>query len=181
LRKVVSYFVYSLDGVVHDPQDWVYDRFDEQMVGHLKALIDRQDAVLLGRTTYEAWLSYWPTSTHEPFASFINSTPKYIASTTLDEVTWQNSTLIKENVADEIARLKEEPGKDIGIHGSATLARSLLQPGLIDELKLAVFPAVAGKGARLFDGFNQLLRLRLATVERTDKGVLFLTFEPRSD
>lgn len=180
MRKVVSYFVYSLDGVVDNPQDWVFDRFDEEMVGHLKVLIDRQDAVLLGRTTYEGWLPYWPTSTHEPFASFINNTPKYIASTTLNEVTWRNSTLIKGNVADEVARLKGEPGRDIGVHGSAKLVRSLLRYNLLDELKLAVFPAIAGKGERLFEDFDQVQRMQLANVERTGKGVMLLTYQPRS-
>lgn len=87
MRKVVSYFVYALDGVVDHPEEWVFDRFDDEMTGHLAALIARQDAVLLGRRTYGFWASYWPTSTHEPFASFINNTPKHVASTTLDEVT----------------------------------------------------------------------------------------------
>lgn len=178
MRKVVSYFVYSLDGVVDNPQDWVFDRFDEEMVGHLKALIDSQDAVLLGRKTYEGWLSYWPTSTHEPFASFINNTPKYVASTTLEDVTWQNSTLIEGNVADEVARLKQEAGQDIGVHGSVTLVRSLLRNGLLDELKLAVFPVVANSGQRLFDDFGQVQRMRAAGVERTGKGVLLLTYQP---
>jgi dihydrofolate reductase len=176
MRKVVSYFVHSLDGVVEDPQDWVFDRFDDEMLGHLKALIDRQDTVLLGRTTYEEWLPYWPTSTHEPFASFINSTPKYVASTTLDEVTWQNSTLIKGSVADKVASLKEQPGGDIGVHGSATLVRSLLRDGVLDELKLAVFPVVAGRGRRLFEDIGQVQRLRLADVTPTGKGVLVLTY-----
>jgi dihydrofolate reductase len=179
MRKVVSYFVYSLDGVVENPQDWVFDRFDEEMLGHLKALIDGQDAVLLGRTTYEEWFPYWPTSTHEPFAGFINNRPKYVASTTLNEVTWQNSTLIKGNVADEVARLKEEPGRDIGVHGSAKLVRYLLRNNLIDELKLAVFPVIAGKGERLFEDFDEAQRMQLANANQTGSGVMLLTYQPR--
>jgi dihydrofolate reductase len=179
MRKVVSYFVYSLDGVVENPQDWVFDRFEEEMLGHLKAVIDGQDAVLLGRTTYEEWFPYWPTSTHEPFAGFINSTPKYIASTTLHEVMWQNSTLIKGNVADEVARLKDEPGRDIGVHGSAKLVRSLLRYNLLDELKLAVFPVAAANGARLFDDLDQPQRMELADVDRTGNGIMLLTYQPR--
>lgn len=180
MRKVVSYLIYSLDGVVSDPQDWVFDRFDDEMLGHLKALIDRQDTVLLGRRTYEEWLPHWPTSTHEPFASFINDTPKYVASTTLTEVTWQNSTLLKGRVADEVARLKAEPGKDIGVHGSGTLVRSLLRDNVLDELKLAVFPAIAGKGGRAFEDFDRVQRLELVDVDRTGQGVMYLTYQPRS-
>lgn len=179
-RKVVSYFIYALDGVVEDPQDWVFDRFDDEMLGHLKALIDRQDTVLLGRNTYEAWVQYWPTSTHEPFASFINNTPKYVASTTLREVTWQNASLIAGDVAGEVARLKAAEGNDIGVHGSVGLARYLLRHDLLDELKLAVFPVVAGTsaGERLFDGIDQPRRLQLVDLHRTGTGVLVLTYRP---
>lgn len=181
-RKVVSYFLYALDGVVDNPEDWVFDRFDKEMLGHLKALIDRQDTVLLGRNTYEAWVKFWPTSTHEPFASFINNTPKYVASTTLREVSWNNARLIEGDVADEVARLKTAEGNDIGVHGSAELARYLLRHDLLDELKLAVFPVVAGTGTgeRLFDGLDQPHRLRLVDLQRTGAGVLVLTYQPHS-
>lgn len=178
MRKVVSYFIYSLDGVVDDPQDWVSDRFDEEMLGHLKALIERQDAVLLGRTTYEAWARFWPTSTHEPFASFINNTPKYVASTTLTAVAWRNSTLITGSVAGAVARLKEEPGRDIGVHGSARLVQSLLRDDVLDELKLAVFPVVAHRGQRLFEDLGRTRRMDLVDAERTGKGVMVLTYRP---
>lgn len=179
-RKVVSYFVYAVDGVVDNPQDWVFDRFDDEMLGQLRALIDRQDTVLLGRNTYEAWVQYWPTSTHEPFASFINNTPKYVASATLREVTWENASLINGDVAGEVARLKAAEGNDIGVHGSAQLARYLLRHDLLDELKLAVFPVVAGTsaGERLFDGFDQPRRLQLVDLHRTGTGVLVLTYRP---
>jgi dihydrofolate reductase len=179
MRNVVAYFLYALDGVVESPEKWVFDRFDDEMRGHLKSLIERQSTVLLGRKTYELWQSYWPNSTIEPFATFINTTPKHVASTTLDEVTWSNANLIKGNVADEVKRLKAEPGRDIGIHGSTTLVRYLLLHGLIDELKLAMFPAAAGQGDRLFDGIEQPQRLRLDNVEHTGKGVALLTYHPQ--
>lgn len=179
MRTVVSYFVYALDGVVDDPQRWVFDRFDHEMVGHLKALIDRQDTVLLGRRTYEGWARYWPTATHEPFASFINSTPKHVASTTLDEVSWPNATLIEGDVARHVARLKAQPGRDIGVHGSAELVRYLLHHELLDELKLALFPAAAGSGDRLFDGIPRVQRLNLVDAQSTDTGVVVLTYQPR--
>lgn len=176
MRKVISYVVYSLDGVAQNPQDFVFDRFDSEMMGHLQALIDRQDAVLLGRVTYEEWSRYWPTSNHEPFASFINNTPKYVASSTLTEATWKHSALTRD-IAATIATLKESAGRDIGVHGSIELVRSLLRANLLDELKLAMFPAIAGKGKRLFEGFDEARPLRLAGVERTAKGVLMLTYQ----
>src|SRR5262249_40512705 len=178
MRKVVSYVVYSLDGVAQDPQNFVFDRFDPEMMSYLKALIDRQDAILLGRVTYEEWSRYWPTSSHEPFASFINSTPKYVASSSLTEVMWQHATLTND-VATTISALKALPGKDIGGHGSIELVRSLLRANLLDELKLAMFPAIAGKGKRLFDGFDNRGPLQLTGVERTSKGVLLLTYQPQ--
>lgn len=178
MRNVVSYFLYALDGVVNNPQEWVFDRFDEEMAGYLKALIDRQDAVLLGRTTYQEWVNYWPTSAHEPFASFINNTPKYVASSTLKEVTWQNADLLDGDVAAEVARLKREPGKDIGVHGSARLVRYLLRHDLLDELRLAVFPVVGGRGDRLFDDMDTIRRMELVQVNQTGTGVVLLTYRP---
>jgi dihydrofolate reductase len=178
MRKVVSYLLYSLDGVIEDPQDWVFDRFDDEMMGHLKALIDRQDAVLLGRRTYEEWAPYWPTSTHEPFASFINATPKYVVSTTLRQVSWANSSLVEGDAAQFVAGLKSAPGGEIGVHGSATLVRYLLRHSLLDELKLAVFPAVAGRGLRLFEDVDEAQLMHLADLKRTAQDVLVLTCQP---
>jgi dihydrofolate reductase len=178
MRKVVSYLLCSIDGVVQDNQDFALDYFDGEMYGHLKALIDRQDAVLLGRRTYEMWVDYWPSSTHEPFASFINTTPKYVASTTLREVNWPNANLIRGDVAEEVVRLKAEPGRDIGVHGSPELMRYLLLHNLVDELKLAVFPVGVGKGGRLFDGLDQIRHLQLTHVDQTGQGVLVLTYQP---
>jgi dihydrofolate reductase len=178
MRKLVSYLLCSLDGVVQDNQLFALDYFDDEMYGHLKALIDRQDAVLLGRRTYELWVDHWPTSTHEPFASFINSTPKYVASTTLQEVGWSNASLLGGDVAEEVSRLKAEPGGDIGVHGSPELVRYLLQQDLVDELRLAVFPVAVGKGGRLLDGLDQMRHLELVDVDRTGQGVLVLTYQP---
>ncbi|MGH8982744.1 MAG: dihydrofolate reductase family protein [Acidimicrobiia bacterium] len=97
----------------------------------------------------------------------------------MNGVTWQNSTLIKGNVADEVARLRKEPGRDIGVHGSAKLVRSLLRYNLLDELKLAVFPVIAGEGERLFEDFDRVQRMQLVNVEQTGKGVVLLTYQQR--
>ncbi|MGH2740244.1 MAG: dihydrofolate reductase family protein [Actinomycetota bacterium] len=109
--------------------------------------------MLLGRRTYEEWAACWPDKTAEddPFADYINNIPKLVVSTTLKSVEWRNSTLITGDLGEELSRLKQQPGKDIAISGSATLVRSLLRDGLLDELGLLLFPVVVGTGKRLFE------------------------------
>jgi dihydrofolate reductase len=140
--------------------------------------LEAQDAVLLGRVTYQEWAPYWPTATDEPFASYINATPKYVVSTTLDRVEWQNSTLIRGNLADALATLKRQPGKAIGVAGSPTLVRSLLDGELLDELKLMVHPVIAGRGKRLFADGGDLKRLKLVDATTTRTGVVIVTYRP---
>jgi dihydrofolate reductase len=180
MRKVVAALFISLDGVTESPEKWQFDHFDDGMMAAMQSALDAQDAILLGRVTYQEWAGYWPTSTDEPFASFINNTPKYVVSTTLDKVEWQNSTLIKGDLAAAIAKLKQQPGKNIGTAGSPTLVRSLLQADLLDELLLTVHPVVAGKGKRLFEGGSDLKRLKLVDSKTTSTGVAILTYQPRS-
>jgi dihydrofolate reductase len=181
MRKVVASLFISLDGVVESPDQWQFDVFDDDMGAELMAQMNEQDAVLLGRVSYEAWASYWPTATDEPFASLINKTPKYVVSTTLDQVAWgkwDTITLLKGNLADEINRLKRQPGKNIGVGGSPTLVRSLLQNDLLDELRLQVHPVVVNRGKRLFED-GDLKRLNLIENKTTSTGVLLLTYQPR--
>jgi len=176
MRKVVSYLLYSLDGVVESPDNWVFDKFDDEMMGHLKAIISRQDAVLLGRKTYDDWSSYWPTSTHEPFASFINNSPKYVAARRLTP-TWERTSVLAGDVARAVDDLKKSPGGEIGVHGSPTLVRYLIDHGMLDELILAVFPAAAGRGQRLFDA-ETTRRLDVLSAETTERGVVILRLQP---
>jgi dihydrofolate reductase len=180
VRNVVSGLFISLDGVTESPDQWQFDHFDEGMMAAMSAVLAAQDAVLLGRVTYQEWADYWPTSTDEPFASYINNSPKYVVSTTLDNVdAWQNSTLIKGNLAAEIGRLKQQPGKNIGVAGSSTLVQSLIQNDLLDELKLMIHPVVVGKGKRLFKDGADLKRLQLVDSTITPTGVAILTYQPR--
>src|SRR5947199_2230635 len=131
MRKVIAGLFITLDGVVESPDKW-QEHFDEDMGQAMMEQLASQDAVLLGRVTYQEWASYWPTATDEPFASFINSTPKYVLSTTLDSVEeWKDSTLIKGYLAQEIAQLKRLPGKNIGTAGSPTLVHSFLEHTLL--------------------------------------------------
>jgi dihydrofolate reductase len=170
----------SLDGVAESPEKWQFE-FDDDMGAAMAAQLADQDAILLGRVTYQEWESYWPTSTDEPFASFINNTPKVVVSTTLDNVSWgqwNKISLIKNNLAAEIARLKQQPGKNIGTAGSPTLVRSLLQADLLDELNLLIHPVVAGKGKRLFRDGADLKRLKLVSSQATRSGVVIASYEP---
>jgi dihydrofolate reductase len=178
MRKVVGYLLMTLDGVV-EAGEWIAD-FDEAMREHMVAVIDAQDAVLLGRVMYQEWATYWPTATDEPaFASFINTVPKYVVSTTLSRVdAWQPATLIKGNVASEIAQLQRQPGKNIGVHGSLTLMRSLLKEDLLDELILVVYPILVGGGKRLLNEGDSLTRLKLVSSTATRGGALILTYQP---
>jgi dihydrofolate reductase len=170
-----------LDGVTESPDQWQFDHFDEDMMAALQTHIAAEDAIVLGRVTYQEWAPYFPTSTDEPYASHINNTPKYVVSTTLDKVEWgnrDNITLLKGNLAEAIARLKQQPGKNIGVSGSPSLAYSLLQAGLLDELTLMVHPVVAGKGKRLFKDKGDLKRLKLVNNKTTRTGVAILTYQP---
>src|SRR5687768_7174551 len=164
MRKIISGLFISLDGVTEAPDQWQFDHFDDGMMAALEAHIAAEDAIVLGRVTYQEWAPYFPTSTDEPCASHINNTPKYVVSTTLDKVEWgnrDNITLLKGNLAEAITKLKQQPGKNIGVSGSPSLAYSLLQAGLLDELTLYVHPVIAGKGKRLFKDGSELKRLKL--------------------
>lgn len=182
MRKVSSGLFISLDGVTESPDQWQFDHFDEGMMAALGVFLAETDAILMGRVTYQEWAGYWPTSTDEPFASFINKIPKYIVSTTLDRVEWgkwDSITLIKDNLAGAINRLKQQPGKNIGVTGSPTLVRSLLQNDLLDELTLMVHPVVVNRGKHLFEDGGELKRLKLVDNKTTPTGVAILTYQPR--
>ena len=178
MRKIISGLFISLDGVVEAPYKWQFDVFDEEMVTVMQNHLDAEDAILLGRVTYEEWVGYWPTSTDEPYASHINKTPKYVVSTTLEQVEWQNATLLNGNVAEALTRLKQQPGKNIGVAGSPTLVRSLLRENLLDELTLMIHPVLAGSGKRLFTEEIEVKRLKLVATKTTGTGVVILTYQP---
>jgi dihydrofolate reductase len=178
MRKVVAGLFITLDGVTKSPSKWQFDSFDGDLMEAMSAHIAQEDDILLGRVTYQEWASYWPTSTDEPYASHINKTPKHVVSTTLDKVEWENSTLVKGDIAEEIARLKQTHGRNIGVAGSPTLVESLLQNDLLDELTLMVHPVVAGKGKRLFKDGRALKRLKLVTSKTTGTGVSIVTYQP---
>jgi dihydrofolate reductase len=142
--KIVSSFFISLDGVVEAPDQWHFPYFNDEMGGAIGKAAETTDAFLMGRVVYEEWAGYWPTSTDEPFASFLNNTPKYVVSRTLQEATWNNTTVINGDVAAGIRDLKDRTQRDIGMSGSATLVRWLLANGLLDRLNLLDVITAAG-------------------------------------
>src|SRR5215204_3300578 len=174
MRKVTAGLFVSLDGVVESPERWQLPYFNDEIMEAVGAAMAATDAMLLGRVTYQEFASYWPgvSAEEQPFADHMNNTPKYVVSTTLEEpLEWQNSTLIKENIAQEITRLKQQPGKNIGITGSATLVQSLLREDLLDELGLMIHPIVVGAGRRLFADGGDPKGLKLVDSETFSTGV----------
>jgi len=151
MRKIVAGLFISLDGVTEAPENWQLAYINDEMLEAVGSAMPESDTMLLGRRTYEEFAGYWPDQGSEvEFADHMNNTPKLVVSTTLDTVEWRNASLLAGNVAEELTSLKQQPGKDISITGSATLVRSLLREGVLDELRLLVHPIVVGRGGRLF-------------------------------
>jgi dihydrofolate reductase len=170
--------------VAESPNQWQFDVFDDAMLAELTRQFTEQDAMLLGRVTYGEWQHYWPESTDEPFASYINQTPKYVVSTTLDKVEWgqwNTISLLRGGLTDSISKLKSQPGKDIGVAGSISLVQSLIQHDLLDELRLMVHPVIVNRGKRLYRDRDGLKRLNLIEHKTSSTGVLFLTYQLRRD
>jgi dihydrofolate reductase len=150
MRKVVVYELLSLDGVAEQPDEFVTD-FDDVMRENLGRVIATQDTVLLGRRTYDDWAGYWPASDIEPFASFINGVQKLVMTSTPLDQQWANSTVVEGGGTEFLKELRMRPGGDIGVHGSIDLTQSLLEKGLVDELRLVIAPALQLQGRKLLD------------------------------
>jgi len=169
------YELLSLDGVVENPDSFFAD-WDDAVDANLADVISTQDAVILGRRSYDEWVSYWPGSEIEPFASFINTVPKYVATSEPLDPVWANSTAIDVGgLVDFVRDLKNQPGHDIGVHASILVAQTLLKAGVVDELRLVIAPTIAGVGRKLFDG---LPAIRLAPIRNviSPKGYLILDY-----
>jgi dihydrofolate reductase len=174
VRKVVAYELLSLDGVAEQPDEFITD-WDDAMHENLARVIGSQDTVLLGHSTYDDWAAFWPTSNIEPFASFINSVEKFVVASSTPELNWANTTVINGELFEFIAQLKQQSGDDLGVHGSITLVQSLLEAGLVDELRLVIAPALQMNGRKLFDrGLPS--RLTLTRHVASPTGYLLLDF-----
>ena len=174
MRKVVVYELLSLDGVAEEPDEFIND-FDDVMKENLGRVVATQDSVLLGRRTYDDWAAFWPTADYEPFASFINGVEKFVATSTTPDQTWEKTTVIDGGLAEFVSELKRRAGGDIGVHGSIALTQSLLERGLVDELRLVIAPAVHMHGRKLFDkGLPK--RLTLTRDVSSPSGYLLIDF-----
>jgi dihydrofolate reductase len=179
MRPIIAGLFISLDGVVEAPEAWNLPYYNDEMGQAVGSQIAASDALLLGRRSYHRFAETFMGKSGDghPFADWMNNMPKYILSTTLKDLEWQNSTLIATNTAEELAKLKQQPGKAITVSGSATVVRSLLHDGLLDELRLMIHPVVVGRGARLFeDGLESTLELVDSTTFTT--GVVSVTYQP---
>jgi dihydrofolate reductase len=183
MRKVVAVELVSLDGVIESPEEWAFSYSDDEMNEANASGMAASDALLLGRMTYEGLAAFWPNQPGgDPMVDYINSVPKFVVSTTLEEpLEWNNSTLFKGTVAEEIAKLKRRPGKDITVIGSAALVRSLLREGLLDELRFMVHPVMLGSGRRLFDDGGDREVLELVDSKAFSSGVVSLTYRPSNE
>jgi dihydrofolate reductase len=183
-RVVVSEFI-SLDGVMQAPggepgyrhSGWVMKFPDPEQFKYKLAEVLAHETLLLGRKTYEGFAAAWPSRTGE-FADKMNSMPKYVASTTLKSAEWSNSTVLRNNVPEAVAKLKAQPGGDILVVGSRTLVNTLKQHDLIDEYRLMVFPIVLGSGMRLFDESEDAATLKLVDTRPLANGATILTYHP---
>jgi dihydrofolate reductase len=175
MRKIVAGLFMSLDGVVETPEKWTGAYMNAEVGQAIGSQMAAADAMLLGRVTYQTFAASF-SGGNDPMATQMNNTPKYVVSMTLGSADWQNSTLIKGDVAAQLTELKQRPGKNIGISGSATLVRSLLRDSLLDELTLIVPPVVVGGGTHLFEGWDQQLALKLVDFKTFSNGVLSLTY-----
>ena len=181
MRKVVVTEYITLDGVFEEPGVWSFDFWNEEAAQFKYEELFASDAMLLGRVTYEGFAKAWPTmeGTGE-FGVRMNSMPKYVVTTTLQELEWTNSHPIRENVAEEVARLKQQEGQDILVAGSGQLVRSLMQHDLIDEFRFMLYPLVLGSGKRLLsDGIDKTV-LKLVDSKPLSSGVVILTYQPEA-
>ena len=180
MRKLVAVELVSVDGVIEKPEEWAFSYSNDEMEEENASGMASSDAMLLGRVTYEGLAAFWPNQpAGTPMVDYINSVPKFVVSTILEEpLGWNNSTLIEGDVAEGVSELKRQPGKDITIIGSGTLVRSLLRDGLLDELQLMVHPIVLGSGQRLFEDGVDREALELVDSKAFDTGVVSLTYRP---
>lgn len=175
MRKLVVTEFVSLDGIMENPV-WTMHYWNDEIANFKGAETSASDALLLGRVTYQGFAAAWPESKDEG-AEYFNGVRKYVVSTTLNKLDWNNSVLINENVVEEIRKLKQGNGQNITVHGSATLVQTLTRQHLVDSYRLLVYPVVLGKGIRLFQE-GTVATLKLVKAESFSSGVTALIYEP---
>jgi len=184
MRKVIASPFVTLDGFMAGPHgeiDWNVPYFDEEMAEYVGEQFSAVDTLFFGRVTYQLFAQYWPTQgvKDDPiFAERMNSLPKVVFSRTLNKVEWNNSRLVKDNVAEEVQSLKQQEGKNMVIDGSAGLIHSLTNLGLIDEYRLRIHPVVLGGGVPLFKDLKEKMDLKLIESKTFRSGVVILHYQP---
>jgi dihydrofolate reductase len=185
MRQVVVAEYLSLDGVGEDPgriggferRGWIIPYHDDELAAYMLDQLLASDALLLGRTTYEGFVTTWPARSGDPIADRMNSLPKFVASTTLKEPLEWNATPLSGDVADEVRKLKQQPGQNLLIYGSQTLVHTLMQRDLIDVYQLMFVPLFIGSGKRFFNDGRDPTTLSLTDVRTTGAGVVMLTYQ----
>ncbi len=192
MRKIIVFMSLTLDGVIQAPgrpdEDrrggfeyggWAGPYADPEMGKAAAESWATTDGILLGRRTYEDFYAVWPHRTDNPYTEVLNNTQKYVASTTLKEpLPWMNSTLLNGDATDAVARLKQQPGKDIVVLGSGELVQSLMRGRLVDRYVLLIHPLILGSGRRLFNDDDSRVALRLVDTKTTSTGVMIATYQP---
>ncbi|HYN94217.1 MAG TPA: dihydrofolate reductase family protein [Pilimelia sp.] len=177
MRKLIESTFVSLDGVISDPQVWGPPYWDAEHQEYGNKLLFAADALLLGRETYEGFAQAWPARSGDGYTDRINAMPKHVASRTLTETSW-NATVLAGDVAAAVTALKEQPGESLLKFGTGELDRTLVEHNLVDEYHFWLFPVLAGRGVRLFDGID-VTHLRLVETTRFTSGVVVLTYAPK--
>ena len=178
MRKLIESVHVALGGQI-DPLDWAFPYLDDEHLRYATALLDEADALLLGRQTYEGLSAAYPATTPNPFVDRMNSIPKFVASKTLTEATW-NTTVIPGDVAGFVAGLKRQPGGTILKYGNGPLDRLLMANNLIDEFHLLLAPVAAGSGRHMFEDIHGAPQLSLTDVKRFASGELILIYVPNN-
>lgn len=189
MRKIIVTMRVTLDGFIagpHGEMDWMEEFLDESLATYESELQKTVDTVLLGRTTYQGFASYWPGVPEDPtspeglveYAQQLNAMRKIVFSKTLSRVEWNNTTLVKEIVPEEITKMKHEPGRDMVIYGSASIVQTLTNLGLIDRYQLLVYPVILGSGKPLFQDISHTVKLSLVSTETHPSGVVVLSYQP---
>jgi dihydrofolate reductase len=179
MRRLIVSNVMSLDGFF-ESKDKKLDWFvvDEEFLAYAAEMLRSVDTIVLGRATYEHMAAYWPFAPRDEIADAMNSLSKIVFSRTLERADWNKSRLVKGDAAKEIAQLKQQPGKDMVVLGSAALASSLLTAGLVDEYRVILTPVLLGGGNPLFDGIHGRLRLELNRTKLLRTGAIVLYYHP---
>jgi dihydrofolate reductase len=175
MRKIIVTEFLSLDGVMEAPHLWSFPYWNDEIERFKHDELFASDAQLLGRVTYQGFATAWLSRTGD-YADRLNNLPKYVVSTTLETVEWHNSHLIKENITEEVIRLKQQPGQNILVHGSRTLVQTLMQDQLIDEYNLLVYPLILGSGMRLLNEGDSA-SLKLVEARPFSSGVVLLRYQ----